>query len=176
LLPADRSASRACRNRTASSGKTLPRFAQYLESQLSAALGRPVKVENLKLAIFSGGVAAEGFSIADDLLFSHAPFVRAKSIKVSVSLMPLIFSHSLNLEGITIDEPQIFLIQTNTGTWNYSSLGNKPAAAPASAAPVSTDSSRRRDAYRLHPDFAALASPSLQIRSIRSCLKMWISR
>ena len=41
-------------------------FKPKLESELSDALGRQVKVGNLSLSLFSGSVAADNISIADD--------------------------------------------------------------------------------------------------------------
>ncbi len=99
-----------------------------LESKLSAALGRRVQVSDLHFSLFSGGVAADGLSISDDPAFGPAPFIQAKSVKVSVSLLPLIFSHKLDIQGITIEDPRIVLIQSPAGRWNYSSLGGKSAA------------------------------------------------
>ena len=75
-----------------------------LESKLSAALGRKVQVSDLHFSLFSGGVAAEGLSISDDPAFGPSPFIQAKAVKVSVSLLPLIFSHKLDVQGITILE------------------------------------------------------------------------
>lgn len=122
-------------------GLALPLFVNadtlrpVLESRLSAALGRKVQVSDLHLALFSGGVAADGLTISDDPAFGPAPFIQAKAVKVSVSLLPLIFSQRLDIEGITIEDPQIVLIQSQAGRWNYSSLGNESAAArPGSAA------------------------------------------
>lgn len=110
-------------------------FRPRLEAALSDALGRPVKVGNLTVAIWSGGVTAEDLSIADDPAYSRTPFVQAKSLKLSVELMPLIFSHALNVTGLTIDQPAIVLLQSPSGDWNFSSLGGKtktqPAATPA---------------------------------------------
>jgi len=107
-----------------------------LEYSLSSALGREVSVGNLKLALLSGGVGADDLSVADDPAFSRTPFLRAKSLKVNVEIAPLIFSSKLNVTGLTIDEPAIVLLQSDSGDWNFSSLGakapvNAPAAAPA---------------------------------------------
>ena len=75
-------------------------FRPKLESELTDALGRQVKVGNLSLALWSGSVAADNISIADDPQFSKTPFVQAKSLKVGVELMPLIFSKTLNIREI----------------------------------------------------------------------------
>ncbi len=53
-------------------------FRPKLESSLTAALGRDVKLGDLKLALLSGGVSANDLSIADDPAFSKTPFLRAK--------------------------------------------------------------------------------------------------
>jgi AsmA protein len=91
-----------------------------------------VKVGNLSLSLFSGGVGADQLSIADDPKFSDAPFIKAKSLKVGVEMMPLIFNKQLNVTEIVIDEPEIALLRNQAGVWNFSSLGssadkNKPA-------------------------------------------------
>src|SRR5258708_6936905 len=118
-------------------------FRPLLESNLTAALGRPVKLGDLRLAILSGGVSADDLSIAEDRSFGQAPFLRAKSLKIGVELTPLIFSHKLNVIALTIDQPEIALLQTASGDWNFSSLGAKssphPQRDPAPAAKDSLD-------------------------------------
>ena len=114
-------------------------FRPKLESELTEALGREVKVGNLSLSILSGSVSAEDLSIADDPAFSKDPFVRAKSLKVGVEVMPLIFSKKLHVTDITLDKPEIALLRDAAGKWNFSSLGGKSAATPKPAsAPSST--------------------------------------
>jgi len=109
-------------------------FRPKLESELSDALGRPVKVGNLTLSLLSGGVSADDISIADDAAFSKSPFVQAKSLKVGVEMMPLIFSKTLNVTELTLNQPEIALVKSENGdTWNFSSLGGKNPAASKSA-------------------------------------------
>jgi AsmA protein len=102
-------------------------FRPQIESRLSTALGRQVRVGNLSLSLLSGGVGADQLSIADDPKFSNAPFIKAKSLKVGVELMPLIFSKQLNVTEIMIDEPEIALLRNRAGVWNFSSLGSQAA-------------------------------------------------
>jgi AsmA protein len=104
-------------------------FRPKLESALTEALGREVKVGNLSLSILSGNVSAEDLSISDDPAFSKDPFIRAKSLKVGVEVMPLIFSKALHVTDITLDKPEIALLRDASGKWNFSSLGSKSAAA-----------------------------------------------
>ena len=107
-------------------------FRPKLESELSSALGRQVKVGNLTLSLFSGGVKADDISIADDPAFSKSPFVQAKSLKVGVDLIPLIFSKSLHVTELTLNQPEISLVKSENGEkWNFSSLGGQSASEPA---------------------------------------------
>jgi len=113
-------------------------FRPKLESELSSALGRQVKVGNLSLSILSGSVSAEDLSISDDPAFSKDPFIRAKALKVGVEVMPLIFSKTLHVTDITLDRPEISLLRDAAGKWNFSSLGNK---SEATTKPVTAESS-----------------------------------
>jgi AsmA protein len=105
-------------------------FRPRVESEASTALGRQVRVGNLSLSILSGSVGADKITIADDPAFSKSPFVTAKSLKVGVELMPLIFSKQLNVTNITLEEPQITLLKTANGKWNFSSIGGAAAKKP----------------------------------------------
>ena len=94
-----------------------------IESEASAALGRQVTVGNLGLSLFSGTVTADNVVIADDPAFSKSPFLTAKSLKIGVELMPLIFSKELKITEIVLEKPQITLLRAGNGTWNYSTMG-----------------------------------------------------
>ena len=121
-------------------------FRPTIEQKASAALGRRVEVGNLSLSLFSGALGADNLSIADDPKFSNSPFLAAKSVKVGIELMPLIFSKVLNVTDVVIDSPQVSLIRNAGGEWNYSSLGASAAksqaqTAPAAAKPAAPESS-----------------------------------
>ncbi len=113
-------------------------FRPEIESKLSGALGRQVKVGNLSLSILSGSLGADQLSIADDPKFSNAPFITAKSLKVGVAVMPLIFSKQLNVTHIKIDQPEITLLRNPAGVWNFSSLGNQAAQSKTAESSSST--------------------------------------
>src|SRR5215472_9425976 len=102
-------------------------FRPKIESAATSALGRQVKLGDLSLSILSGTVGVQDISIADDPAFSKSSFITAKSLKVGVELMPLIFSKQLNITGIALNEPQITLLKAPNGTWNFSSLGGTSA-------------------------------------------------
>jgi len=124
-------------------------FRPKLESELSSALGRQVKVGNLSLSILSRSVSAEDLSISDDPAFSKDPFIRAKALKVGVEVMPLIFSKILHITDVTLDRPEISLLRDAAGKWNFSSLGNKSEAATKPAAPESPSSTANLSVSKL---------------------------
>ncbi len=111
------------------------KFKPTLETQLTSALGRKVTIGDLSLAIFSGGVTVSDLAIADDPAFSKSPFLTAKSLTVGVELMPLIFSKRLEVRSITIKEPQVSMIHSANGTWNYSTMGGSSSKTPNKSAP-----------------------------------------
>jgi AsmA protein len=122
-------------------------FRPRLESELTAALGRPVTVGNLSLSLLSGGVTADNISIADDPAFSKSPFVQAKSLKVGVELLPLIFSKTFNVTELTLNQPEIALVHSQEGDkWNFSSLGNSSATSSTGQAAAPAPSSNQTSA------------------------------
>ena len=106
-------------------------FRPTIERNASAALGRTVVLGRLRLSLLSGSLSAETLTVGDDPMFSTAPFLTAKSVKVGVKLLPLIRSRSLHLTSITIDHPEVTLIRNSARQWNYESLGSSLGAAGA---------------------------------------------
>ena len=116
-------------------------FRPRLEAALTQGLGRQVNLGDLKLSVLSGSVIASDLNIADDASFSRTPFIRAKSLKVGVELGALIFSKKLNVTGIAIDSPEIALVQSDAGVWNFASLGTKDPTKAAAATTSATATS-----------------------------------
>jgi AsmA protein len=119
-------------------------FRPTIEQKASTALGRKVDVGNLSLSLISGSLAADNLSIADDPKFSSSPFLTAKSIKVGVELMPLIFSKTLNITGVSIDTPQVNLIRNPAGDWNYSSFGSSAPKSQGEQKPEAKQPEKQR--------------------------------
>jgi AsmA protein len=115
-------------------------FKPTIESKASAALGRQVQLGNLSLSLITGSLGVDNLSISDDPKFSSSPFLTAKSVKVGVEMIPLIFSKQVNVTGITIDSPQVMMLKDPSGKWNFSSIGGS-AAKSAPTSPSSSTSS-----------------------------------
>jgi len=109
------------------------KFKPQIESAAESALGRKLAIGNIRLAIFSGGVSVEDIGISEDPKFGSGSFLSAKSVAVGVDLMPLIFSRQVHVTGVTIDQPEVTLLRSASGEWNFSTLGAKGAATPASS-------------------------------------------
>jgi AsmA protein len=109
------------------------RFKPTLETDLTTALGRKVQIGNIGLSILSGSVNVDNVVIADDPAFSPSPFLQAKQLKAGVALMPLIFSKKLEVSSFTVTDPQVSLLHSPSGKWNFSSLGQGGPKAPATS-------------------------------------------
>src|SRR5580693_4275835 len=118
-------------------------FKPEIQTQVSEALGRQVQIGNIQLAIFSGGVAIDNLVIADDPAFSPSPFLQAKEVKVGVALLPLIFSKTLEVRSFTVTDPQVSLLRSPSGVWNFSSMGaggtKQKSASPSAPANFSVE-------------------------------------
>jgi AsmA protein len=108
-----------------------------IENQLTALLGRQVKLGNVSLSILSGTVDARNLAVADDPQFSSQPFITATVVHIGVQMRPLILQQEIIIESLEMEAPQINLVHAANGAWNFSTLGRK-AASP-------TQSQKQRD-------------------------------
>jgi len=115
------------------------KFRPTIEEKASAALGRKVELGNLSLSLLGGSLGIDNLAISDDPKFNSGPFLTAKSVKVGVELMPLIFSQQVNVTEVTIENPQVVMLKDPRGRWNFSSIGG--TSSPAQAKPASSSSS-----------------------------------
>jgi AsmA protein len=117
------------------------KFRPTIEAKASEALGRKVQLGDLSLSILGGSLGIDNLSISDDPKFNSGPFVTAKSVKVGVELIPLIFSQQVNVTEVTIDDPQVMMLKDPSGKWNFSSIGGNSASSEKKPAAPSSPSS-----------------------------------
>jgi AsmA protein len=115
------------------------KFKPTLETQISTALGRKVTIGNIQLAILSGGVKVDDVTIADDPAFSKSSFLTAKQLDAGVALMPLIFSGKMGVSSFTIQNPQVALIRSAPGKWNFSTMGGGASGGAKSSGSAPAD-------------------------------------
>src|SRR5712664_2970545 len=143
-------------------------FRPTIEEKASAALGRKVELGNLSLSLLSGSLSADNISIGDDPKFSSSPFLTAKSLNVGVEVMPLIFSKTLNVTGVTIASPQVTLLRNAAGQWNYSSLGGSAAKSQAKQPPAEKSSGESNAAADVSIKKLTLSDGSIIVGSTNS--------
>jgi AsmA protein len=103
-------------------------FRPAVEDQISSALGRKVTLGHLSFSLFSGSLVAKDVAIADDPVFSTAPFFQAKSLHIGVNTGDLLLHRQAHITNFTADSPVVHLIPGQNGSWNYSSLGRSSKA------------------------------------------------
>ncbi|MEP7186403.1 MAG: AsmA family protein [Rhodanobacter sp.] len=118
------------------------RFRPQLQATLGDALGRPVRLGTLHVAVFDGSLKADDIRIADDQAFGSEPFVTAHSLSLGVRLWPLLIHRQLRITSLTLEQPQVILKQNPDGSWNFASFGAARPQTPGKAASTaSTDPS-----------------------------------
>jgi AsmA protein len=110
-------------------------FRPYIERTLSSSLNRQVRISRLDLSIFKGQLSAADISISEDPSFGKTPFVRAKEFETGVEMLPLIFSRQVKIVSITLREPQVVLLRSASGAWNFSSLGQQGGVSKSEPVP-----------------------------------------
>jgi AsmA protein len=98
-------------------------FRPKVEDQLSTSLGRKVSLGHLSLSLITGSLVADNISIADDPAFATTPFLQAKQLKIGIEVAPFLFHRLIRITALTVDTPEIQLIHSESGTWNFSSIG-----------------------------------------------------
>ncbi|MGB7229439.1 MAG: AsmA family protein [Candidatus Acidiferrales bacterium] len=103
-------------------------FRPQIEATLRQKLGRSVQLGHISVSLLSGSLYADQISIADDPAYGSQPFLSAKSFSVGIDLIPLIFSRDLRVHSIDFNNPQVQLLRSAAGQWNFASLGSSAPA------------------------------------------------
>jgi len=98
-------------------------FRPKVEDQLSTSLGRKVSLGHLSLSLITGSLVADKISVADDPAFATTPFLQAKQLKIGIEVGPFLFHRLIRVTALTVDSPEIQLIHSESGAWNFSSIG-----------------------------------------------------
>jgi AsmA protein len=112
-------------------------FRPQVQASLGKALGREVAIGRLHMSVWSGSLDADDIRIGDDPAFGTQPFVTARSLELGVRLWPLLLHRQLHVTALTLEQPQVRLLQDRSGRWNFARLGGSEAS-PAPEAPASS--------------------------------------
>ena len=102
-----------------------------LATSLSAALGRPVQMDNVTLRLLPRpGFAFENLEVAEDPAFGAEPVMRAASVTVGVRLLPL-WRGRIEVATVSLDQASVNLARNREGRWNFESLLQRTSQLPA---------------------------------------------
>jgi AsmA protein len=135
-------------------------YRTQIQTEMEHRLGRKVALGNLKLKFIPLHLRVENLAIAEDPDFGQAPFLKADTADLSVSLLPLL-GHKVEIDAIDLQRPTIEMIKSTTGVWNFSSLGRSSQL----ALPGSTTGVVLKGNLILHDGQVAVTS--LQMRESR---------
>src|SRR5690242_8202918 len=115
------------------------RYHGLVQTQLEKALGRPVTFGQMHLSLFPPSVTMDNVAIAESPAFGGGVFAGTRAISASVKLLPLL-SKDVQIQSLELKDPQVQLIRTPQGVWNFSTLGQQQAAAqpPGTPPPAQT--------------------------------------
>ncbi len=100
-------------------------FKPRVQDELTKALGRPVAIGDLDASIYSGGITAKNITVGEDPAFGQQPFIQAQALKIGVEILPLILSKKVKIQSLTLQSPEVHLLQDQAGKWNFASLGGQ---------------------------------------------------
>lgn len=96
------------------------------------ALGRPVRFASLSFSAFPlPSVRLKDLRVAEDPAFGSGPFVTIAEGRIRIRLRPLL-SGRVEFSSVTLDAPQIAVVEDAAGRLNVASLGIAPPSASAS--------------------------------------------
>jgi len=146
-------------------------FRPKLESLLESSLGREVHIGYLQLSLLAEGARADDISIAEDPVIGQGNFLQAKSLEVGISLTSLLFSRSLDVTSLTLNEPRLILRKSASGQWNFSSIGGSTSGVAGESAQNASPSSfllerlKIKNATVVLPDSQTLQHIDIDLRN-----------
>ena len=106
------------------------KYRGQVQAQLQQRLNRPVQLGEMSLGVFPIRVDVNNVVIGDDPNFhSNVPFAQVGELDVSVSLFPRL-SGNVEVNSLNLKQAKIELTRNAQGVWNFSTVGNSPAATP----------------------------------------------
>jgi hypothetical protein len=114
--------------------------------EIQKFVGQDVAFDDFEVTLLSGlGFSAKEFRIADSPIFAATPLVRAKELRMGVSLLSLLLGRIV-INRLSFIEPEFQIITNEEGAMNISSLQNPRKQVPDLPKPRSSASKRDHSA------------------------------
>jgi uncharacterized protein involved in outer membrane biogenesis len=96
-----------------------------VQQELQKFLGKDVSFQGVEVSLWRGlGFSAREFRIADDSRFAATPFVRAKELRLGVSLWQLLLGRVF-INSLTFQDAEFQIITNEKGLLNASALASR---------------------------------------------------
>lgn len=107
------------------------RFQRRVDSNISAALGRPIHFDRLSLNLLPmPGFTLENFVIEEDPAFGYEPTLHADEVRINLRLSSL-WRRRVEFSSISFTAPSVNLVHTADGRWNIQGLLLQASRIPA---------------------------------------------
>ena len=95
-----------------------------IEKRLSAAFGRQVSIDSVRLTVFGGPfLTLRGVTVKEDPVFGDGAFVQAGEVRLNLVLADLAMHRKIVVESITMNAPDIAFVKNPNGSWSWGTLG-----------------------------------------------------
>jgi len=106
-----------------------------IQAELQQKLHRQIKLGDMSLKLIPFSIRVSSVEIGEDPKFNtERPFASTQQLAVSAKLLPLLH-HDIQVNSVELIDPKIELIRNAQGVWNFASLQEQPAPAPAPSQP-----------------------------------------
>ncbi|HXE90038.1 MAG TPA: AsmA family protein [Terriglobales bacterium] len=123
------------------------RFKGRLVAAMEAALGRSVRVDEIRLHLLPRpGFDLRNLVIGDDPAFSAEPMLRADEVTAALRLTSL-WRGRLEIAQLSLDSPSLNLVRSPEGRWNLEALMARAAETPSAPTALPRPESRPRFPY-----------------------------
>ena len=120
-----------------------------VSEEIQKFVGKEVAFDDFEVTFLSGlGFSAKEFRIADSPIFAATPLVRAKELRMGVSLLSLLLGRIV-INRLSFIEPEFQIITNEEGAMNISSLQNRRKEVLDLTKPRSSPSKREHPAINL---------------------------
>jgi AsmA-like C-terminal region/Domain of Unknown Function (DUF748) len=146
--------------------------------EIQKVVGKEVAFDDFDVTLLTGfGFSAKEFRIADSPLFAATPLVRAKELRMGVSLLSLLLGRIV-INKLTFVEPEFQIITNEEGAMNISSLESRRKELVE--LPKARTSASRREHNAVHFVITSFQIKNGRIdfidRSVRAPAEMQIKR
>ncbi|HRR95328.1 MAG TPA: AsmA family protein [Candidatus Ratteibacteria bacterium] len=144
-----------------------PLAEKIISKKVEPFFGDQLKIGSIDISIFRGSVIIKNVELLQPPGFMANNFLQIKTIKVKISILPLL-KKQLVVNGITILQPEINLVQLKNGETNITYYLSK---IKKTSNPPSSNSSESSSPLNFHLDKLSIQKGEIALYSYKMCSK-----